>query len=86
MPIALFFLNHELGDVQEALEMGQIYIFGIDLLEEVGHTTKYCHFGRMKFFWANFFRSLIRACTGSFANVYPAFYTKDIEVGQIFGL
>ena len=32
------------------------------------------------------FRSLIRACTGSFANVYPAFYIKDIEAGQIYGL
>ena len=64
-----FFLNHELMDAQEALEMGQIYKFGFDLLEEVGHTTKCCDFGRMKFFWANFFRSLIRACTGSFANV-----------------
>ena len=86
MPIALFFLNHELGDAQQALEMGQIYKFGFDLLGEVGHTTKCCHFGRMKLFWANFFRSLIRAWTGSFANVYPVFYTKDIEVGQIFGL
>ena len=69
MPVALFFLNHELGDAQEALAMGQIYIFGIDLLEEVGHMTKCCHFGRMKFFWANFSRSLIRACAGSLANV-----------------
>ena len=69
MPIALFFFNNELGDAQEALEMGQIYKFGFDLLEEVGHTTKCCHFGRMKFFWANCFRSLIRAYTGSFANV-----------------
>ena len=85
MPVALFFLNHELGDAQEALEMGQIYINLVDLLEEVGH-TKCCHFGRMKFFWANSFRSLIRACTGRFANVYLAFDTKDIEVGQIFGL
>ena len=82
----LFFLKHELGDAEEALEMGQIYKFGFDLLEEVGHTTKCCHFGRMKFFWANFFRSLIWACIGSFANVYPDFYTKDIEVGQICGL
>ena len=31
-------------------------------------------------------RLLIRAHTGSFANVLPAFYTKDIEVGQISGL
>ena len=46
MPVALFFLNHELGDAQEALEVGQIYKFGFDLLEEVGHTTKCCHFGR----------------------------------------
>ena len=66
--------------------MGQIYKFGFDVLEEVGHTTKCCHFGRMKIFLANFFKSLIRACTGSFANVYPAFCTKDIEVGQIFGV
>ena len=50
MPIALFSLNHELGDAQEALEMGQIDKFGFDLLEEVGHNTKCCHFGRMKFF------------------------------------
>ena len=53
MPVALFFLNHELGDAQEALEMGQIYRFEFDLLQEVGHTTKWCHFGRMKFFLAN---------------------------------
>ena len=44
-----FFFNHELRDAQEALEMGQIYKFGFDLLEEVGHTTKCWHFGRMKF-------------------------------------
>ena len=49
MPIALFFFNHELGDTQEALEVGQIYKCGFDLLDEVGHTTKYCHFGSMKF-------------------------------------
>ena len=54
MPVALFSVNHELGDAHEGLEMGQIYKFGFDLLEEVGHTTKCCHFGRMKFFWANF--------------------------------
>ena len=69
MPVALFFLIHELWDAQEALEMGQTYKFGFDLIEEVGHTTKCCHYGRMKFFWANFFRLLIRAHTGSFANV-----------------
>ena len=50
MPIAFFSVNHELGDAQEVLEMGQIYKFGFDLLEDVGHTTKCCHFGRMKFF------------------------------------
>ena len=50
MPVVLFLLNHELGDAQEALEMSQIYKCGFDLLEEVGHTTKCCHFGRMKFF------------------------------------
>ena len=40
MPIALSFLNHELGDAQEALEMGQIYKFGFDLLAEVDHTAQ----------------------------------------------
>ena len=39
VPITLFLLNHEIWDAQEALEMGQIYKFGFDLLEEVGHTT-----------------------------------------------
>ena len=28
----------------------------------------------------------MRACTGSFAKVCRAFYTKNIEVGQILGL
>ena len=40
MPIALSSLNHELGDAQQALEMGEIYKFGFDLFEEVGHTNK----------------------------------------------
>ena len=37
--------------------------------EEVGHTTKCSHFYTINLFWANFFRTLIRAHTGSFANV-----------------
>ena len=71
MPVALFFffgiMNY--GMHRKLWKWAKIYKFGFDLLEEVGHTTKCCHFGRMKFFSANFVRSLIRACTGSFANV-----------------
>ena len=51
---SFFFFNYELRDAQEALKIGQVYKFGFELLEEVGYTTKCCHFGRMKFFWAKF--------------------------------
>ena len=38
------------------------------------------------FFWNNFFGSLIRAHTGSFANVCAATSPLYIKVGQILGL
>ena len=53
--------------------------------EEVGHTTKCCYFWTINFFWANFFRTLIRAHTGSFANVCEGATLKNIKLGQIFG-
>ena len=37
-------------------------------------------------FWVKFFRSVIRACTGSFANVYPGTSSLYIKVGQILWL
>ena len=54
--------------------------------EEVGHTTKCCHFYTINFFQTNFSRTLIRARTGSFANVLPGVNLKNIKLGQIFGL
>ena len=41
--------------------------------------------GNIQFFRNNFFGSLIRACTGSFANVLLAVNLEDIKLGQIFG-
>ena len=38
------------------------------------------------FFWNNFFGSLIRVCTGSFANVDAGTSPLYIKVGQISGL
>ena len=43
-------------------------------------------FTKITFFGSNFFRSVIRACTGSFANVYPGTFPLYIKVGQISGL
>ena len=40
----------------------------------------------MNFFGSNFFRSLIRAHTGSFANVFAGTSPLYIKVGQISGL
>ena len=37
-------------------------------------------------FWAQFFRSVIRARTGSFENMYPGTSPLYIKVGQILGL
>ena len=42
-------------------------------------------FGDKKFFWVQFFRTLIRACTGSFANVCGGATLENIKLGQIFG-
>ena len=53
--------------------------------EEVGHTTKCCHFYAINFFQTNFSRTLIRAWTGSFANVLPGTNLENIKLGQIFG-
>ena len=39
----------------------------------------------MNFFWANFSRTLIRAHTGSFANVWTGVTLENIKLGQIFG-
>ena len=40
----------------------------------------------MNFFGSNFFRSLIKACTGSFANVSAGTSLLYIKVGQILGV
>ena len=42
-------------------------------------------FLRNKLFWAIFSRTLIRACTGSFANVLRVATLENIKLGQIFG-
>ena len=42
-------------------------------------------FGGKKIFGSNFFRTLIRACTGSFANVCGGVTLENIKLGQIFG-
>ena len=42
--------------------------------------------GNIHFFWEQFFGSLIRACTGSFANVCAGTSPLYIKVGQILGL
>ena len=53
------------------------------LLKEVGHIAKWWLFTEITFFGPNFFRSLIRTRTGSFANVYPGTSPLYIKVGQI---
>ena len=58
----------------------------LSLLKEVGHIAKLWVFTEITFFGSNFFRSVIRACTGSFANVYPGTSPLYIKVGQIVGL
>ena len=83
MPIGFFFMGHELEHAEEALEMCQNTL---GLLKEVGHIAKWGVFTEINFFGSNFFRSVIRACTGSFENVYPGPSPLYIEVGQILGL
>ena len=46
-----------------------MHFWALAYFEEVGHSIKCCHLVEKKFFGSNFFRTLIRACTGSFANV-----------------
>ena len=54
-----------------------------DIFENVSN-----HWGMVAytFFWNNFFGSLIRACTGSFANVSAGTSPLYIKVGQILEL
>ena len=56
------------------------------LLKEVGHIAKWWVFTEITFFGSNFFRSVIRAHTGSFANVCAGTSPLYIKVGQILGL
>ena len=57
-----------------------------DLLVEVGHMTKWWVCGCSELFGSNFLRSLIRTCTGSFANVCEGTSPLYIKVGQILRL
>ena len=56
------------------------------LLKEVGHIAKWGVFTEITFFGSNFFRSVIRAHTGSFANVSTGTSPLYIKVGQILWL
>ena len=56
------------------------------LLKELGHIAKWWVFTEITFFGSNFFRSVIRAHTRSFANVYPGTSPLYIKVGQILWL
>ena len=62
-----------------------MHFWALAYFEEVGHSTKCCHLVTNNFFWCNFFRTLIRECTGSFANVYTGLTLRNIKLGQIFG-
>ena len=57
-----------------------------DLLEEVGHMTKWWVYSYSEPFGSNFFGSLIRTCTGSFANVFEGTSPLYMKVGQILRL
>ena len=56
------------------------------LLKEVAHIAKWGVFTEITFFGSNFFRSVIRAHTGSFANVSAGTSPLYIKVGQILWL
>ena len=62
-----------------------MHFWALACFEEVGHSTKCCHLVTNNFFVSNFFRTLIRACTGSFANVCGGATLENIKLGQIFG-
>ena len=57
-----------------------------DLLVEVGHMTKWWVLSCNELFGSNFLRSLIRTCTGSFANVFEGTSPLYMKVGQILRL
>ena len=57
-----------------------------DLLVEVGYMTKWWVCSCNEHFGSNFLGSLIRTCTGSFANLYPGTSPLYIKVGQILRL
>ena len=57
-----------------------------DLLVEVGHITKWWVLSCNELFGSNFLRSLIRTCTGSFANVFKGTSPLYMKVGQILRL
>ena len=79
----LWFINWE--HVQEALEMCQNALLGFGLLLGSRSYYQMLPFLHNELFWVNFFRTLIRACTGSFANVWTGMTLKNIKLGQIFG-
>ena len=56
------------------------------LLQEVAHIAKWVVFTKITFFGSNFFKSVIRAHTGSFANVSAGTSPLYIKVGQILWL
>ena len=57
-----------------------------DLLVEVGHMTKWWVCSCNELFGSNFLGSLIRTCTGSFANVCEGTSPLYMKVGQILRL
>ena len=62
-----------------------MHFWALAYFEEVGHSTKCYHLVKKKFLGSNFFRTLIRACTGSFTNVLRGATLENIKLGQIFG-
>ena len=62
-----------------------MHFWALAYFEEVGHSTKCCHLVTKIFFGSNYFRTLIRTCTGSFANVCGGATLENIKLDQIFG-
>ena len=62
-----------------------MHFWALAYFDEVGHSTKCCHLVTKNFLGSNFFRTLIRAYTGSFANVCGGATLENIKLGQIFG-
>ena len=61
-----------------------MHFWALACFEEVGHSTKCCHLVTNNFFGSNFFRTLIRACTGSFANVCQRHDRRKYKTGSNF--